>query len=171
MSARVGLGLEAWTGHTRMYEDREHLPHPEMPPDAETSSRANAPHAAAHARDSARAAIWWALSDLYLDTDPALFHDAAARVLAASPYDATTLQRILIEEVHPALAFNLCGVAGVWEGFDPDWLRERVRRVRARPRWRRALWACLRGHPRRQWAALAPKIAAVRSGIDTSRDA
>lgn len=161
MTAGGAIGLEAWTGMTRMYDDGTHGlcpgPRTAVLDDAAPSARG------AQAQDPAREAVWCALSDLYLDTDPALFHDAAARALAASPYDAHTLRAILIDEVHPAFAFNLIDIAGVWEGFDPDWVRERVHTVRARPRWRRALWAGMRGYAHEQWAALAPKIAALRA--------
>ena len=163
MTASCGIGREAWTGMTRMYDDGG----PGLRSGFGTTGCDTPPHSApvaqTQAHDPAREAVWCALSDLYLDTDPALFHDAAARTLAASPYDAATLRAILIDEVHPAFAFNLIDIAGVWEGFDPDWVRERVHTVRARPRWRRALWAGMRGYAHEQWAALAPKIAALRA--------
>lgn len=84
-----------------------------------------------------RLPVWLALSELYLDTElssAALAHIAA--VLAASPYTIGELRYILLHEVHPACVANLLTVAGVWSGFDADWLRQRIQdRSRARLRW------------------------------------
>lgn len=70
-----------------------------------------------------RRPVWIALSDLWLDTelqDHDLDH--IARVLRDSGYDRDALDRILAEEVAPVVYLNLYSVAGVWTGFDPDWL-------------------------------------------------
>lgn len=77
-----------------------------------------------------RRPIWDALGDLYLDTDtrPGLPHMAC--VLAESGLDEAELEAVWLEEVTPALAFNLTLVAGGWAGFDQGWLEERIVRRR-----------------------------------------
>ncbi|SOD54994.1 DUF7079 family protein [Pseudoxanthomonas wuyuanensis] len=105
-----------------------------------------------------RRPVWQALSDLYLDTDVDALHARVARVLAQSPYSLDVLWRILRDEVHPALRYNLSGVAGEWAGFDPGWLADRIVRRLARPRWRRPFGCLFCGYPRQQWRILAPLI-------------
>lgn len=82
----------------------------------------------------ARRPVWDALSSLYLDTDTSLLRPWRVRVLAASPYDIGLLERILVDEVHPACRWNLASVAGEWHGFDPAWLERRIL-ARAASRW------------------------------------
>lgn len=83
-----------------------------------------------------RAAIV-AFSNLYLDTElDDADHRALARTLAVTSLSLDALDRLLREDVHPALWMNLASVAGVWTAFDEAWLLARVRaRRRARVRW------------------------------------
>jgi hypothetical protein len=62
----------------------------------------------------------------WMDTDPALEVDHAARVCAASKYSIEDLEQIFWNEVRPALEFNLRSPAGEWTGVDLDWLTTRV---------------------------------------------
>ena len=73
-----------------------------------------------------RRPVWDTLGDLYLDTDtrPGLPH--MARVLAESGLDEAELEAVWLEELTPALAFNLTLVAGEWAGFNQGWLEERI---------------------------------------------
>lgn len=110
--------------------------------------------------DDARVPVWIALSGLYLDTEVEAFHDAIAATLAASPFPLDELQAMLIHDVHPVLFTNLMAPAGVWDGFDEDWL---VERIRARGgRRRRGLSGWFRGDIDAQWRAVAAKVAALR---------
>jgi hypothetical protein len=84
-----------------------------------------------------RRPVWIAWSDLYLDNElsPGDLEYLAER-LAASPYSADELRYILLVEVHPACAGNLRQVAGIWSGFDADWLQQAIlSRQRRRLRW------------------------------------
>jgi hypothetical protein len=76
----------------------------------------------------ARQPVWEALSELYLDTDPALSRQWRAEQLAASPYTLEQLAFILKNEVHPVCKHNLWSVAGVWTGFDSEWLQAQILR-------------------------------------------
>lgn len=81
-----------------------------------------------------------ALSELFLDTQ--LQEDdlrRLARTLAASGSSLSELERILWAEVAPVVGWNLFSVAGVWDGFDPVWLEERVSRQRRRDHLCRSL--------------------------------
>jgi hypothetical protein len=87
-----------------------------------------------------RRPVWAALSCLYLDTE--LSADDLAHLaeqLADSPYSVDELKFILFAEIHPVCLGNLRQVAGIWSGFDSDWLEARIlQRQRAwlrRPAW------------------------------------
>jgi anti-sigma factor RsiW len=84
-----------------------------------------------------RRPVWAALANLYLDTELSPNdREHLAQALAGSPYAVAKLRRILLTEVHPACVQNLRAVAGVWSGFDPEWLEQRIlRRRRASVRW------------------------------------
>lgn len=70
-----------------------------------------------------RRPLWTALSDLWLDTElQADNRGVIARRMLDSGYDRATLERIMAEEVAPAVYCNLYSVAGEWAGFDEDWL-------------------------------------------------
>lgn len=109
-----------------------------------------------------RIPVWIALSELYLDTDVSLWYDSIARTLAASPYAQDELERILIDELHPALHTNLLQVAGEWAGFDEAWLVEHMKAVCRRPLWRRRLARLSFGMVRDDWNALLPMIRSAR---------
>ncbi|HKE46922.1 MAG TPA: hypothetical protein VKB52_02575 [Rhodanobacteraceae bacterium] len=109
----------------------------------------------------ARRAAWSALSDLYLDTDNRAFVRGAARELAATSYSLDDLHAILLREVHPALARNLCATAGVWDRFDQAWLAERILAIARRPAW----WPrapCGRRYAAHLWRLLEPRIRRAR---------
>ncbi len=121
----------------------------------------------AHQDLAARRSAWSALSDLYLDTDPALSYEHCACTLAKSAYALPELRNILFAEVHPALYFNLLDVAGVWDGFDDDWLAQRILDQQAVPRWRRARGWLLLHYTRALWRELEPRIVDYRCGRRT----
>lgn len=117
----------------------------------------------AHAADdAARIPVWIALSGLYLDTEVEAFHDAIAATLAASPFALDELHAMLMHDVHPVLFTNLMAPAGVWDGFDDTWLVERIRARGSRRRRGIAHW--FRSDIDAQWAAIAAKITALRTG-------
>lgn len=116
----------------------------------------------------ARAPVWEAMSELYLDTDTTLLHAAAAQAFAASPYSLAELRDILVYEVNPVLWSNLFSVAGVWQGFRQDTLRDEILRRHAYPRW----WRRLAPQPvlRRDWRAIVPLIDVARSAVSALPD-
>lgn len=96
-----------------------------------------------------RRAPWLALSELFLDTElQETDLRFIARTLAASGHSLSQLEETLWAEVAPVVGWNLLSVAGVWEGFDPAWLEERVSRGRQRGRLLGSLAARL---SRRLW--------------------
>ncbi|MFC4728954.1 DUF7079 family protein [Coralloluteibacterium thermophilus] len=102
-----------------------------------------------------RRPVWVALSELYLDTEPGWRRVAA--VCAASPFGLSQLQRILFDEVHPVLRWNIHAVTGVWDGFDEAWLVASIV-ARRRPLLRMS-WFEARRYP---WRELAPLVVAAR---------
>lgn len=106
-----------------------------------------------------RAPVWSALADLFLDTDVSLLREADARTLAASPYGIDQIERILLDEVTPAVAWNLRQIAGEWAAFDHLWLAERIVATRVAP-----------GHGKRlermwdDWLALRDATVRLREG-------
>lgn len=113
--------------------------------------------------DDARIPVWNALSDLYLDTDPALSYDYIVRTLASSPYSLDELYGILMYDVHPALYQNLMSTTGEWAGFDEAWLLERIATIRRQSRWRRRITHGFARDIGAQWRTLAPMIRTARS--------
>jgi hypothetical protein len=109
-----------------------------------------------------RRALWLALSELYLDTEPRW--EWVAAVCAESPFALGELQRIVFDEVHPVLRNNMHSVAGVWAGFDEEWL---VASIQSRPRSRRlrVRWFEQWRYP---WRELAPLIVARRAAAGTA---
>ncbi len=73
-----------------------------------------------------RRPVWLALSELFLDTDIETLLPSLAHALAASAYSEAELERILRDEVQPLLQWNLLSVAGVWDGFDAEWLEHSI---------------------------------------------
>ena len=89
--------------------------------------------------------VWLALSDLWLDVEPdAAGRQHIVRVLRASGLPLAELERIFYTEVAPVVWLNGWSVAGVWTGFDPQWLAEACRRNQTRGRWHRAKCRLLR---------------------------
>lgn len=74
-----------------------------------------------------RRPVWEVLSWFFLDSE---MDDGDRRrmadTIAASGYTPDEIQHILWEELYPVLRTNLYGGAGVWEGFDLDWMQEQI---------------------------------------------
>ena len=124
---------------------------------------------ASDAPTSQRTAVWIALSELWLDTElDAADLDQVARVLAASPFGAEELRWIHEAEVAPVLSRNLRATAGVWDGFDREWLARECAAAARRSSglgarlgraWRRAH---VRRHTHEAWCAIEARVAALR---------
>lgn len=74
-----------------------------------------------------RKPIWIALSEFYLDTElgDSDFRQIAFTILE-SPYSLDEVKAINKYEVFPVLQSNLLSPAGVWAGFDEDWLVDKI---------------------------------------------
>lgn len=103
-----------------------------------------------------RRPIWLALSDLYLDGEPEW--ERVAQVCAASEFSLPELQRILFDEVHPVVHWNLLFTAGEWVGFDEAWLVRSIVSRKGRYRWHLP-WLEAGRYP---WRQLRPLIVAAR---------
>ncbi len=70
-----------------------------------------------------RQPIWIALSDFYLDTELQAndFKHIASKI-KESQYSLEEVKAINKTEVFPVLYANLLSVAGVWSGFEEQWL-------------------------------------------------
>lgn len=89
--------------------------------------------------------VWLALSELWLDVEPdAAMRGHILRVLRASALPLAELQQIFYYEVAPVVWLNGWSVAGVWTGFDEQWLFAACRRNQARGRWHRLKCRLLR---------------------------
>ena len=74
-----------------------------------------------------RKPVWEALSELFLDTElDDDDHKRIATVLARSGYTVEEMETILRREVGPAVSGNLLSTAGVWDGFDGDYLEAAI---------------------------------------------
>lgn len=94
---------------------------------------------------AAREAVWLALAELWLDSeiDTATL-DSIVRSLRDSGLALAELERIFFCEVAPVVWLNAWSVAGVWDAFDPQWLRAECRRNQMRGRWHRGKCRLLR---------------------------
>jgi len=75
-----------------------------------------------------RKPVWVALSELWLDTEMRATSRVIAHRLAESGLSIAELRRIYLFEVAPAVWPNLTGIIGVWDGFDDQWLCDRIQR-------------------------------------------
>ena len=83
-----------------------------------------------------RRPLWVALSELWLDTELSIADlERIARVMADSGLAVGELREVYLVEVAPAVSANLLTTAGVWAGFDEEWLCSRIiANLRDRPR-------------------------------------
>ncbi len=74
--------------------------------------------------------VWAALSEFYVDTQlTAQDFDAIASKLVDSGYTLLQVKDIDKYEVRPLLFTNLLSAAGVWSGFDAEWLATNCTRI------------------------------------------
>lgn len=76
-----------------------------------------------------RKPVWFAFSDLFLDTEINEFEIASiVRICRESKYSQAELQRILLNEVAPVVGLNLLNIfpGGNWSGFDEEWLHSEI---------------------------------------------
>jgi hypothetical protein len=63
----------------------------------------------------------------WMDTDPAFEITPAAKTCASSKYSIEELKLIFMNEVRPAVQFNLyAGPVPEWTGFELEWLTQRI---------------------------------------------
>jgi hypothetical protein len=85
---------------------------------------------------SDRKPIWLALSNLYLDTELQDYNfKSIATKVKESPYSFEEVKQIDKQEVFPVLYSNLLSVAGVWNGFDEDWLISEITKKLQKRSW------------------------------------
>jgi hypothetical protein len=100
-----------------------------------------------------RTPVWMALSEFYLDTK--LEEDdieQIVRVCLKSPYSIDELKLIDRFELWPFLQANLIGGAGVWAGFDENWLVSRASAYLSRRGWANFIISALhKFYTRRYW--------------------
>ena len=110
-----------------------------------------------------RAAVWHAFANCFLDTQLSKADYAAIGAqAAASRFGIKDVERIFRAEVAPAFAFNLRDIAGEWQGWSPEFVVSRVRKVlgsRLPAHWR---LLGLRAHVDAEWAQLAEMIVSLR---------
>ncbi len=77
-----------------------------------------------------RKPIWNAISEFYLDTElQKADYDRISKILIASNFSVEELKDIDLYEVFPVLKENLLSVAGVWTGFNENWLNKACEKV------------------------------------------
>jgi len=75
-----------------------------------------------------REPVWLALSEFYLDTELQQYDvEYIAKIFSESPFSLKEIKRINKYEVFPILYPNLMNPAGVWDGFDKEWLFEKLK--------------------------------------------
>jgi hypothetical protein len=92
-----------------------------------------------------RLPLWRALANFYLDTETDMCTAAAVDAATKSNFSSAEVEAILRWEVRPALYTNLLSVAGVWSGWDEEWLRNQMTASIGRREWLRIWpfrWLC-----------------------------
>jgi hypothetical protein len=108
-----------------------------------------------------RTPVWDSMQDLFMDTDVSLSYDFIVRRCAESKYTIDELERILFNEVLPALRFNMFALpAPEWAGFNTEWL---VKQIIAKHRFGKFRPWILRSYTQQHWDLIKPAIAAARS--------
>ncbi|PKP65921.1 MAG: hypothetical protein CVT85_04305 [Alphaproteobacteria bacterium HGW-Alphaproteobacteria-7] len=103
-----------------------------------------------------RLPVWRALSDIFLDTELDPHHyRRMADAIAQSGFSASEAEAIFRDEVAPAFAANLWDVAGEWQGWPDDYVRERVLAKRGSALSKAANWLFHREMLDREWARVA----------------
>jgi hypothetical protein len=74
-----------------------------------------------------RSPVWWALSDLFLDTELQPHdHRHIAEVIRRAGYSFAEAEAILRNEVAPVFITNLLSMAGEWVSWPEDFVRDRI---------------------------------------------
>jgi hypothetical protein len=108
-----------------------------------------------------RRPVWVAFSELFLDTDVTLFYASIAKALVECPYSIEELRAILFIEVLPVLQGKMFATAGVWDGFDEEWLMTRAaKRVGKKALMRLPF---VSSYVRKHWEQLVPLILELRA--------
>ena len=107
-----------------------------------------------------RTPVWDCLQDLYMDTDVTLSYGYISKICGESKYSIEELEKILFQEVLPALKFNMFDLpAPEWSGFQTEWVVERV--LKKHRFGKRRPWV-LRRYTNSHWKALIPLIEAEK---------
>ena len=80
-----------------------------------------------------RRGAWDALSFLFLDAEVRDWLPGAAVTLVELGYSREEIEGIFLDEVTPVLHGNLKQVAGLWSGFDLDWLASEIKKRKPAP--------------------------------------
>lgn len=112
---------------------------------------------------ASREDVWLALSELWLDVEPdTTLQGHVLRVLRSSGLSRGELEQIFLYEVAPVVWLNGWSVAGVWSGFDAQWLFDGCRRNQRRGRWHRCRCRLMRWPMtylcRAQWRQIAAEL-------------
>ena len=112
----------------------------------------------------ARAPIWDQMQMFWMDTDPAFEIEETARVCATSKYSIEELKQIFLNEVRPAVSFNLySGLAPEWTGFELKWLSDRI--LKTHRHGRRLPFKILNSYAYSWWAKLEVAIEKERQRV------
>ena len=108
-----------------------------------------------------RTPIWDCMQDLFMDTDVTLSYEFIIKRCAESKYGIDELEKILFNEVLPALRFNMFSMsAPEWAGFQTERV---VKRILEKHRFGKSKPWILRSYTQQHWDVLRPKIQAERS--------
>lgn len=111
-----------------------------------------------------RTPIWDCMQDLFMDTDVTLSYEFIVKRCAESKYGIEELEKILFNEVLPALRFNMFNLpAPEWAGFQTEFV---VRRVLEKHRFGKSRPWLLRRYTQQHWDILKLKIEEMRSAND-----
>ena len=98
-----------------------------------------------------------------MDTDETLSYNSISEICAKLKYSLDELEKILFNEVLPALRFNMFDLpAPEWMGFQTEWV---VKRILKKHRFEKRKPWLLRQHTQDHCAALKPLIEEARKNV------
>ena len=111
-----------------------------------------------------RKAMWVNLSELYLDTELQPYDfKRLAKYIHESPFSYEQLREIDKIAVFPVLYPNLLSVAGVWDGFDEEWLitsilKKKKKRNFLTRNYYDFKYFCMKGMFKEQWKVIETEL-------------
>ena len=113
--------------------------------------------------------LWSIISELYLDTELQPYElEHIAKHISECPYSLEEVRLLDKHEVFPVLHLNLMTTAGVWDGFDEEWLFTSIIKRKKRcnfltRRYYNFVYFCMKGMFKEEWRKIEVTVQTLKS--------